>query len=373
MIQSLPPELTMPDGARYASVDECTSRFRTDMFLWNFDALGAEWLIFTLGQNTGLYNSPNRVLESVLGAGHCSRRDLARELAEGLKGRGKRFIAYLPLEAHCNDTVRDLLRWDSSEPGVCRQDEFQKLWRTAVREWSLRFGPLIDGWFFDGMGSIAMTEGDAARLMEAARAGNPNAAVSFNSTGFDLYAGTIAWPGEDFFSGEATMLKDGLPLTRWREYPNGIPSHFVPAVPGTELPGNSVFHPYSARMPGRKDLLCHVLAPIDAFWWRQNNVDWLNDRPESRYIHPETLPPGEMEPPMYSAGEIRRLISTFTKAGGAVTMNLGVFTDGSFGEKTVKLLLEATAEESRLSTNITGTVPEKHRRKSPDEIPFHID
>ena len=41
---------------------------------------------------------------------------------------------------------------------------------------------------------------------------------------------------------------------------------------------------------------------------------------------------------MYTEHELKHLLDVFTSVGGAVTFNVGVFMDGSFGEKTFELL-----------------------------------
>ena len=75
----IPPEAGEPAG----SLDEAVDRFDVDHLLADFEATGAGWLIFTLGQNTGYYAGPNPVIEELAGPGHCARRDLPLEIARG--------------------------------------------------------------------------------------------------------------------------------------------------------------------------------------------------------------------------------------------------------------------------------------------------
>ena len=60
---------------------------------------GAGYVIFTLGQNSGYYCSPNAAYEKYAGyqtGERCSKRDLPMELADALGKHGIRLMLYLP-------------------------------------------------------------------------------------------------------------------------------------------------------------------------------------------------------------------------------------------------------------------------------------
>jgi len=83
------------------------NKFNLERFLEDFTASGADWLIFTIGQNSGNYASPNSVIDKYGGKGHCSERDLVFEVANGVHRLGKRFIAYLPCEVAGNQALQE--------------------------------------------------------------------------------------------------------------------------------------------------------------------------------------------------------------------------------------------------------------------------
>lgn len=83
--------------------------------------------------------------------------------------------------------------------------EFQLKWQEVIREWSLRWGDKIDGWWFDGCywPNIMYRSESApnfASFANAARAGNPQSAVSFNPG--VVYRSLSMTPYEDFIGGE---------------------------------------------------------------------------------------------------------------------------------------------------------------------------
>jgi hypothetical protein len=74
--------------------NEAVKRFDLAGFLDSFRRTGADWLIFTISQNTGYYASPNRVLDRLAGRGYASDRDLVLEIAQGVKQLGKRVTVH---------------------------------------------------------------------------------------------------------------------------------------------------------------------------------------------------------------------------------------------------------------------------------------
>ncbi|MFW5798609.1 MAG: hypothetical protein ACOCXX_03030, partial [Planctomycetota bacterium] len=67
------------EGAHISDWNEKVDRFDLDTMIDTVADSGAGWLIFTLGQNEGVYNTHNAYLESIL-PGRCSRRDLGLEV-----------------------------------------------------------------------------------------------------------------------------------------------------------------------------------------------------------------------------------------------------------------------------------------------------
>src|SRR5688572_2633232 len=72
-------------GERISDLDRAVDAFNLPRFLDQVDQMNPEWVVFTLGQNTGYYASPNATLDALAGPGHASKRDLALEMATALK------------------------------------------------------------------------------------------------------------------------------------------------------------------------------------------------------------------------------------------------------------------------------------------------
>jgi len=192
---------------------------------WNaavdgFDALGlakqlesvrAPYLFVTVGQGSGYYLAPNAAYDEVAGhrPSHTSRRDLVSDLHAALQPRGIRLLVY----ATCGPPGKDegaAKAFDDFVHGPVRNPGGMAKWERVLREWSQRWGTKVDGWWLDGCHwpNIRFRTADAPSfesLAAAVRAGNPNAAVAFNSglthpvvsvTPFEDYtAGVINAPG----------------------------------------------------------------------------------------------------------------------------------------------------------------------------------
>ncbi len=168
-------------------------------------SVGAGWYLISLGQNSGYYLSPNATYDRLTGItpSKLSRRDLVAELGAALAKRGIRLMAYLPSGAPAGDRVaREALKWEN---GPHRNAEFQRNWEAIIREWSLRWGPRVSGWWFDGCyWPNIMYRTDAApnfsTFAAATRAGNPDSAVAFNPG--VVYRTISITPLEDYLAGE---------------------------------------------------------------------------------------------------------------------------------------------------------------------------
>ncbi len=161
-------------------------------------AAGCGYYLLTLGQNSGHFCTPNATYDRLTGIrpSKCSRRDLVADLIAALRARGIAFLAYLPSGAPAGDrAAARALAWEWGYPGdwpswggptVCgRLAAFQQHWEAIVREWALRYGADLRGWWFDGcyFADAMYRHPDApnfASFAAAARAGNPEAILAFN-------------------------------------------------------------------------------------------------------------------------------------------------------------------------------------------------
>jgi len=337
----------MPEkGEVIQSLDEAVNSFNLDRFIKDFAATGADWLIFTLGQNSGKYASPNSIIDRFCGKGHCSERDLALEIASAVHRLGKRFIAYLPCEVAGNLSLHEGFAWNTQEG--TDQAEFQRRYLLSIREWAERFGMLLDGWWYDGCYEWPIFDHhymDWSAWFEASRAGNPGCVVSFNDGSLCNGLMMPLTPDQDYLSGETEVLVNGQIRLGRPETPQLKAYGALARTCPEPIP---LFLPEARFVPGTR-CQWHSLLPIDCFWGHGNGyADWL---PADLYhfLDPK-LTAAPMEPPMYADEELTGFLNNCLKVGGAVTMNVGIYQEGHLGQETVDQLVRINPNIQREST-----------------------
>ncbi|MFC1714566.1 hypothetical protein ACFL6S_12940 [Candidatus Poribacteria bacterium] len=200
-------------------------------------SIGTPYYFITIGQNSGHYCSPNTTYDSLVGTqpSKCSRRDLIKDLYDALIPNGIKLMVYLPSGAPAaNSVAMEKLGWEwgyrggwpsgGSERTGKRLAEFQKKWEAVVREWSLRWGKNVSGWWIDGcyFADEMYRHPDPPNFESfatALKAGNPDSIVAFN-------------PG---------VLTPVISMTEHEDYTAGEISEVFPEIPGRWI-GGAQYH-----------------------------------------------------------------------------------------------------------------------------------
>ncbi|MCC5845687.1 MAG: alpha-L-fucosidase [Verrucomicrobia bacterium] len=267
-----------PGHPGFKDFNEAVDAFPVEQFCDQIAATGAGWLIFPFGQNTGFYCSPNTFLDEHL-PGHCSKRDLFREIAEGITKRGLKMIAYLPgAVPNQKEEVRSFFGWDADP--IDKRD-FQRKYARMVRSWSESMGTLISAWWFDGAYECQRTgythgndRFEIPEWGEAVRAGNPDSVYCLNPG-----ANTFQYvsEAEGYLAGEARELA---------------------VTPGRPLIGDKQWH---------------SLVPIDCKWMHKTRGE-------------------EIPPPRFTDRELHSYVHRIHGNGGGTTLNIGIYLDGTMPE-----------------------------------------
>ncbi len=287
--------LIKPQGAtpleKSADLSRIVNNFDLDHFMRQFDETGADWLIFTLGQGTGYLSSRNEFIDR-LEEGLTPRRDLIPEIGRQLHQRGKRMIIYLPGPHTPADPAVKRLLGLGTDGYADRHNQF-------IRDYSLKLGPLCNGWWFDSCGP--QQEAVWKKEMEACRAGNPDSVIAFSGAEFCAAGGRIKpiCPVEDYHAGEIHLLEDGK-----------IRTDFVwPPGEGILVDANRKLRKAGQEaafyMPDSQfidNVQWHCLLPIDLTF---------NPAVPNQYCH-------------YTDKELFRFIDDIKSVGGAITINVPI-------------------------------------------------
>ncbi len=285
--------LVSPQGdtpeARTAELNRVVDQFDIDHFTGQFQQTGADWLIFTLGQNTGYLCSPNPCLDAKL-PGRTPRRDLALEIAQRLEPLGKRLILYFPSEQCCCPPFSEIY---PNGPTA----EYTNDYLEFLRQYSLKFGKLNHGWWFDSCSPHP--DQYWTNYLAAARAGNPDAAVAFS--GAEFCTGGPINPVcrlEDYHAGEIHLLEDGQIRRDFL-----VPGGEVVVTPDRKLrKRDQEARFYMPDGPTIDGVQWHCLLPIDLTF---------NPAIPNQFCH-------------YTDKELFQFVREIKKIGGAITINVPI-------------------------------------------------
>jgi len=173
--------------------------FDVEALAGQLETVGAPYFFITIGQNSGHFLAPNETYDKYVGIepSKCSRRDLVSDLYEVLHPRGIRLLVYLPGGAPAADPKAvERLGWEWGFEGGWphswgtkrtgkRLVEFQEKWEEVIREWSMRWGTKVSGWWIDGcyFADEMYRHHDAPNFrsfVAALKTGNPDSIVAFN-------------------------------------------------------------------------------------------------------------------------------------------------------------------------------------------------
>jgi F5/8 type C domain len=176
--------LTTPDMSA-KDWNERVNSFDVNGLAKQLKLIGAKYYMISLGQNSGHYCTPNSKYDyyTKIVPSKCSSRDLVADLYGALNPLGIKLMVYLPANAPAQDGVaHSRLDW---KDGPYRKKLFQVKWESIIREWSLRWGRKVSGWWFDGVyWSKEMYDHNEApnfkSFAAAAKAGNPESIIAFN-------------------------------------------------------------------------------------------------------------------------------------------------------------------------------------------------
>lgn len=309
MVHWIPPGPARESGTYIDDFNRAVDEFNVPRFLQQFAETGAEWLIFTIGQNTGFYASPNSVLDRLAGPGHCAQRDLVLEIAQGVNALGKRFIAYLPAEIKAPTQLHAAFAWNPAD-----QSEYERRYTDFIREYSLRLGRLHHGWWYDGCynwKAFRQAQRHWELWCDASRAGNPDAAIALNDGSYCCGREKPITPLQDYLSGEIWELRGDKIVSG---NPNEGPVSLV-------LPTGQFVEGTDCQWQG--------LLPIDCAWG---------------YNHPASAP---MDPPKYSDADLFSFVGQCLRVGGGVTLNVGIYQEGHMPAATL-LQLQRMVKTLRL-------------------------
>ncbi len=165
-----------PRTGERKNYDDAVSAFDIDGFVRQVVRTGAGLVVFNTSHAEMYFPAPIKALDNIL-PGRTTKRDLIADLSRALASRGIKLFIYYHLGA-VSDSV-----WTRAS-GFWNTDanSFFERWRSVIGEIGIRYGNAISGfWFDDGAMNYYYRSPDWLSLYRAAKTGNPQRLVGFNS------------------------------------------------------------------------------------------------------------------------------------------------------------------------------------------------
>ena len=176
-----------PTTGANPDIETHTDSFDVEAFADMVESTGAGYVIWSVSWWTYQLQAPNRAVDDIVGNGsRTSERDLIGDLAKEFQDRGLMFMLYYHTgqDEHLGYGSTDF--WQGQDfpaeftsTGGGDRSIFLKNWTKIVSELGNRYQGLVDGWFFDD--GLIYYPADFEKLGDAARAGNAERLVSWNS------------------------------------------------------------------------------------------------------------------------------------------------------------------------------------------------
>ena len=270
-----------PDGS-IKSFEEAVNEFDVERFAGMVEETGAGYVFLTIGHAESYCPAPIRSWEKVH-PGMTTKRDLIMEIADVLAEKNIRFLCYI------NGPLGFKLKVRNNRPTEKEKQVFVVNYNSILSEMGERYQDKLAGYWFDSWNPIfeEFPEAPFEEFHAASKIGFKDRIICLNSW---IYPPVTPW--QEYWAGEV-LSPIGLPVNGYLE--NG---------PVTDLP-------YQA------------LLIMDAPWVQQK---------------------AEMRDPRITSEKLAGYIKDCMRNKGAVTINLGIYQDGTVGEKALQVMREVRDE-----------------------------
>lgn len=315
--------------------NDCVNSFDVKEFAKNLADVGAGYLFFTVMQGYAYMCAPNKTYDSITGykAGEaCSERDLIAELADELEKYGIDLVLYFTADGPYKDEKagKALGYYDRSKELV--SEGLVKNLAAVMEEYAVRYGRKIKGWWIDGcynyFGYGDEKDSLLKYLKEAALKGNPDSVIAFNGG----------------------VIRCDLENPKYEAYTKNLthPLSKLSALETAAMRGDALAKEAFARPgPSRYSMLDDYTAGEENhfMFYPDGHIDENLQWQILSFLAPET---GGADVfgysgwsglgSKYSSAELREYVDKVNSAGGAVTIDIAIFRDGSFDKAQLEVL-----------------------------------
>ena len=206
-------------NGRQTSWSDCVDEFDVEAYADSAAAAHAKFAFVTMMQGSRFLAAPNAVYDGYTGyapGNATARRDLPAELSAALAARGIRLMLYFTGDGPWEDAQAAAgLGWPDAPASRSNVPQlFAERWADVLREYAVRYGAAVGGWWLDGCYPTAFnyTPAKLRPYFDAVRAGNAGGLLAQNVGVRHPISRYSPW--EDFTCGESNDLVE-VPAARF--------------------------------------------------------------------------------------------------------------------------------------------------------------
>ena len=314
------------------SWNECVNCFNVKKYAKTLSELNTGYVIFTLMQGYEFLCAPNDTFNKITGkkpGEACSQRDLIMEISDELAKYGIPLMVYFPADGPYKSKDVGGIFGYHDRPNEIVTEEFVKKWSSVLEEYAVRYGDKVKGWWFDGCYPFFGFNEDLLKFFkDAVRKGNENAVVAFNNGVLQV----------DCNNPEYEHLVDGetLPWKKMQKLINKAESGNAEALKAFSRPGPIRYSIHDDYTAGEENHF--IWYPEDRFTdgaqW--HTLSFLGQEHENGGFFGNSGWGNTGS--KYTSEELRDYVDKVNAKGGAVSIDIAIFRDGSFDCAQIEVL-----------------------------------
>lgn len=323
------------------SWDECVKDFDVELFAKQIHNIGAGYVFFTLCQADKYLCAPNVTFDEISGykpGEACSVRDLPMELVDALEKYGIGLMLYFTGDGPRCDRQACKAFGALDENKLDVDYDFVSKWAAVMKEYSLRYGKKVHGWWIDGCFDYIGYNDELLKLYrDAALAGNEDAVIAFNN---GIVRMDFSEPEIAAIAAGADRYMKKLDLVD-KAARNGNAAARR-ALIASDTPPKYRYSKYEDYTAGESSYFKEIPTdgPVDGCLWHALSFLGLGINMPLWSVRSGWAMPGSA----YSGNELREYVNNVNSRGGVVSIDVFVRRDGSMDKAQLEVLKKINGE-----------------------------
>lgn len=324
-------------GKDFTDWDTCVNEFDVERFAKQLHELNCGYAVFTVGQMSKYFCAPNQIYNQITGyktGEACSTRDLIADLIAALKVYDIPLFLYLSADGpYQDDRAGDRMGLRRNSIAAQVDEKFVRHWGMVLKEYSLRYGTDIKGWWIDSCYDFLGYNDDyIAMLKECILAGNPDALTSFNNG--------VEWKDYDNPKFAQFYSPSDCPIRKMEKIEDALLTGLYDPTGYMETDIEKQMHKADDYPAGEKNDFVSLPSgePLPYVWHTLSFLGIPTDKNPPKMPYQSNGSGWGAVGSRYSAQYMYDYVTKVNQLGGVVSIDVALFRDGSLDAGQVETL-----------------------------------